>query len=367
MIPFGELKTQYASMKIEIDRAIQQVLNSGWFVLGENLELFEKEFADYCGAKYAVGVGSGTEALHLALLACGIQPGDEVITVPNTAVPTASAISFANAIPALVDVDSISYNMDPSQVERRVTSKTKAIIPVHLYGQAADMDPILEIARKHHLAVIEDAAQAHGTLYRGKRVGVLGDAGCFSFYPSKNLGAYGDAGMVITNDEKIARELALLRNYGQKVRYYHSTKGFNSRLDEMQSAILRVKLRHLESWNEARRQHAALYNRLLDGSSVVTPKEMAYGRHVYHLYPIRSKRRDDLQRFLESNGVGTVIHYPVPIHLQEAYRDLELAPGSFPIAEQHAHEVLSLPMYPELQKESIERVAELVCDFESRK
>ena len=365
MIPFAELRSQYASIKGEIDEAIQKVLEKGWYVLGENVERFEREFADYCGAKYAIGVGSGTEALHLALLACGVQPGDEVITVPNTAVPTASAISFAGAIPVFVDIDPVSYNMDPGQIEQRITPKTRVILPVHLYGQAADMDPILEIARRHNLKVVEDAAQAHGTEYRGKRIGTLGDAGCFSFFPSKNLGAYGDAGAIVTNDEHLARTSLLLRNYGQKVRYFHSIKGFNSRLDELQAAILRVKLRYLDSWNEARRQRAAAYDRLLANSGVVIPTEMAYGRHVYHLYAIRAQKRDALQRFLESRGIGTIIHYPVPIHLQEAYQDLGWAQGAFPAAERHAREVLSLPMYPELPGESIERIAEAIHDFRS--
>jgi len=367
MIPFAELRSQYASIKDDIDEAIQRVLENGWYILGENVERFEKEFADYCGAKYAIGVGSGTEALHLALLACGVQPGDEVITVPNTAVPTASAISFANAVPVFVDIDPVSYNMDPTQIERRITPRTRAVIPVHLYGQAADMDPILEVAHRHNLKVVEDAAQAHGTEYRGKRVGALGDVGCFSFYPSKNLGAYGDGGAIVTNDEDLAQNAFLLRNYGQKTRYYHSTKGFNSRLDELQAAVLRVKLRYLDSWNEARRQRAARYDRLLANSGVTTPAEMPYGRHIYHLYVIRSPKRDDLQRFLESRGIGTIIHYPVPIHLQEAYQDLGQAPGSFPIAERHAREALSLPMYPELPEESIERIAEAIHDFHSSK
>ncbi|MBI2952725.1 MAG: DegT/DnrJ/EryC1/StrS family aminotransferase [Chloroflexi bacterium] len=364
MIPFGELKSQYAAIKSEIDEAIQTVLEGGWFVLGENVERLEMEFADYCGAKYAVGVGSGTEALHLALLACGVQPGDEVITVPNTAVPTASAISFAGAIPSLADIDPASCNMDPNWLESAITSKTRAIVPVHLYGQAADMGPILDIARRRNISVVEDAAQAHGTEYRGRRVGALGDAGCFSFYPSKNLGGYGDGGMVVTDDEEVARKVQLLRNYGQKVRYYHSIKGFNSRLDEMQAAILRVKLRYLDGWNEARRERAALYDRLLADTSVRTPTELGYGRHVYHLYAIRSQRRDELQRYLEASGVGTVIHYPVPIHLQEAYRDLGYSAGAYPVAERHAREVLSLPMYPELPLESVERVAEVIRGFE---
>ena len=366
-IPFGELKTQYESMKQEIDEAIAEVLDSGWFVLGKNVEAFEAEFAEYIGARYAIGVGSGTEALHIALLACGVEPGDEVLTVPNTAVPTASAISFANARPAFVDIHPESYNMDPSKIEARITPKTKVLLPVHLYGQAADMDPILAIARQRGLKVVEDACQAHGTEYKGRKVGTLGDFGCFSFYPSKNLGAYGDGGMITTDDEVLADRCRLLRNYGQRVRYYHSIKGFNSRLDELQAAILRVKLRRLDAWNEARRQKAALYQQMLGDSGVVTPTEMGYGKHVYHLYVIRSRHRDDLQRFLAENGVGTVIHYPIPVHLQEAYQDLGYEPGEFPLAEACAKEILSLPMYPELTEESISKVAALMRQYGTRK
>lgn len=363
-IPFLELKAQYHSIKEEIDGAVSQVLEKGWFILGENVRAFEEEFAAYCGASFGVGVGSGTEALHLALLACGVQPGDEVITVPNTAVPTVSAISFAGATPVFVDIHPDSYNMEPSGIEAKMTERTRAIIPVHLFGQAADMGPILEIARRHNLKVIEDACQAHGAEYQGRKVGTFGDAGCFSFYPTKNLGAYGDGGMIITNDASIAEKARLLRNYGEKQRYYHSIKGFNSRLDELQAAILRVKLRHLDEWNEARRERAKLYDRHLAESGVATPAEMAYGRHVYHLYVIRSPRRDELQAFLASKGIGTLIHYPVPVHLQEAYRDLGIGPESLPVAERYAGEILSLPLYPELSRESVERVAGLVGEFQ---
>ncbi|MCL5264810.1 MAG: DegT/DnrJ/EryC1/StrS family aminotransferase [Chloroflexi bacterium] len=366
-VPFGEVKTQYHSMKSEIDQAIAEVLESGWFVLGKNVEAFEAEFAAYVGARHAIGVGSGTEALHIALLACGVEPGDEVLTVPNTAVPTASAISFANAIPTFVDIDPRSFDMNPAEIEARITPRTRVILPVHLYGQAADMGPIMEIARKHGLRVIEDACQAHGAEYKGRKVGTLGDIACFSFYPSKNLGAYGDGGIITTDDDALAERCWLLRNYGQKVRYYHSIKGFNSRLDELQAAILRVKLRKLDAWNNARRARAALYSQLLLGSEVIPPEEMPYGRHVYHLYVVRSSHRDDLQRFLAENGVGTVIHYPIPVHMQEAYQGLGHKLGDFPIAEAYAREILSLPMYPELPEESITRVAQVIRQYTMRK
>lgn len=366
-IAFGELKTQYEAIKADIDRAIAEVLESGWFVLGKNVEAFEGEFADYVGTKHAIGVGSGTEALHIALLACGVEPGDEVLTVPNTAVPTASAISFANARPAFVDIHPESFNMDPSKIEASTTTKTKVLLPVHLYGQAADMDQILAVARERGLMVVEDACQAHGAEYKGRKVGTFGDIACFSFYPSKNLGAFGDGGIITTDNDHLAEQCRLLRNYGQKVRYYHSIKGFNSRLDEIQAAILRVKLRHLDAWNEARRRKALLYNQLLEGSGVITPLEMDYARHVYHLYVIRSHRRDDLQQFLAKNGVGTVIHYPVPVHLQEAYQELGYKQGEFPVAEAYAKEIVSLPMYPELSDESIRRVAAVVREYGTRR
>lgn len=366
-IPFGELTTQYQSIKRDIDRAIADVLESGWFILGDNVAAFEEEFATYVGARHAIGVGSGTEALHIALLACGVEPGDEVLTVPNTAVPTVSAISFANARPAFVDIHPESFNMDPAGLEARITRRTRVILPVHLYGQAADMDLILAVARERGLKVVEDACQAHGAEYKGRKVGTLGDIACFSFYPSKNLGAYGDGGIITTDDALLAERCRLLRNYGQRVRYYHSVKGFNSRLDELQAAILRVKLRKLDAWNEARRQKALLYRRLLEGSGVIAPVEMSYGRHVYHLFVIRSRHRDDLQRFLADHGVSTVIHYPVPVHLQEAYQDLGYEPGDFPVAEAYAREIVSLPMYPELPEESISTVAALIQEYGRRK
>jgi len=362
MIPFSELKTQYENIKNEIHDAFEQVFESSWFVLGKNVEAFEKEFASYCNARYGIGVGSGTEALHLALLASGIQPGDEVITVANTAVPTISAISFAGATPVFVDIDADSYTMNPKLIEAKITEKTRGILPVHLYGQAADLHPILKIAKKHNLKVIEDACQAHGAEYHGKKVGALGNLGCFSFYPSKNLGAYGDGGMVVTNDPELADRVWMLRNYGQRKRYYHDVKGFNSRLDELQAAFLRKKLKHLNKWNERRRQLAQIYHDNL-GSVVVKPIEKDFAYHIYHLYVIRCQRREELQEYLMENGIQTLIHYPVPAHLQQAYRDLNIKPGSFPITEKYAAEILSLPMYPELTDDDVFYIADKINKF----
>jgi len=373
MIPIMDLKRQYRALKAEIDAAVDEVLDSGWFVLGKQVEAFEREFAEYCGVKYAVGVGSGVEAIHLALVAAGIGPGDEVITVPNTAVPTALGISFAGARPTFADIEADTYLIDPERVEAAITHRTKAIMPVHLYGQVVAMAPLREIARSRGLLVIEDAAQAHGATYQGKKAGALGDAGCFSFYPSKNLGCYGEGGAVTTNDERIAERVRMLRNYGQSDRYHHKLKGYNSRLDEMQAAILRVKLRHLDAGNERRREIASLYNAGLVTADVVCPivraeyeprtNELVRGGHVYHLYVVRSKQRDALQAHLKARGVGTQIHYPIPVHLQQAYADLGLGPGSYPVAEQAAREVLSIPIYPELADAEAREVIEAIESF----
>ena len=363
MIPFGDLRLQYRAIKIELDEAIQSVLNNGWFILGKNVSAFEKEFAAYCGTGFAVGVGNGTDALQLALVACGVGPGDEVITAPLSATFTALAISAVGAVPTFVDIDPNTYNMDPRKLEEAIGPRTKAIMPVHLYGQPADMDPILAVARKYNLFVIEDAAQAHGALYKGRRAGVLGDVGCFSFYPSKNLGAFGDGGMVVTNNPETAEKLRMLRHGGQKTRYDHQLLGRNSRLDELQAAILRVKLTHLEKWNERRRHIAALYTALLGDSKVEPPIEMPHTRHVYHLYVIRCQDRDALQKHLAERAVGTAIHYPIPIHLQGAYRWLNLGRDSFPIAERCAEQVLSLPIYPELTDAKVRQIAAHIRDW----
>jgi dTDP-4-amino-4,6-dideoxygalactose transaminase len=363
VIPFGDLRLQYATIKAELDQAIQSVLDEGWFILGKQVSAFESEFADYCGAAFAVGVGNGTDALQLALMACRVGPGDEVITSPLSATFTALAISATGAIPNFADIEMSTYNIDPHKLEEAIGPRTKAIMPVHLYGQPADMDAILAIARKHNLTVIEDAAQAHGALYKGRRVGTLGHVGCFSFYPSKNLGAFGDGGMVVTNDPEVAERLRVLRNGGQKTRYDHRLLGVNSRLDELQAAILRVKLRYLESWNSQRRHIAALYTALLGDSDVVAPTETSSVKHVYHLYVIRCRQRDALQKHLADRGVQTAVHYPTPIHLQGAYGWLCLESGSFPVAERCAKEVLSLPIYAELTDTQVRQVAAHISDW----
>jgi dTDP-4-amino-4,6-dideoxygalactose transaminase len=354
---------QYGAIKAELDQAIQSVLDGGWFILGEQVSAFESEFAAYCGAAFAVGVGNGTDALQLALMACAVGPGDEVITSPLSAAFTALAISATGAIPKFVDIQLSTYNIDPQRLEEAIGPRTKAIMPVHLYGQPADMDPILDIARKHNLSVIEDAAQAHGALYKGSRVGTLGRVGCFSFYPSKNLGAFGDGGMVVTNAPEIAERLRMLRNGGQKTRYDHRLLGVNSRLDELQAAILRVKLHYLEKWNGRRQHIATLYTALLGDSEVNPPAQMPGATHVYHLYVIRCGKRDALQKHLAERGVQTAVHYPTPIHLQGAYGWLSLDAGSFPVAERCATEVLSLPIYPELTDTRVRQVAAHIVDW----
>lgn len=355
-VPFVDLSAQYASIKDEVTEAIAKVLERTDFILGRDVALFEEEFAAFCGVDYAVGVDSGTSALELALRAYGVGPGDEVITVANTFMATALAISFTGATPVLVDIDPDTYTLDASLLESVVTARTKAIIPVHLYGQPADMDPILELAEQHGLVVIEDACQAHGATYKGKPVGSLGHAAAFSFYPGKNLGAYGDAGAVVTSDTKVAESLKMLRNYGSAQKYHHALRGFNRRLDTLQAAVLRVKLPYLEAWSAARRQHAKLYNELLEDSALV-PTEADYARSVYHLYVVRVKNREELQANLQAQGVSTGIHYPIPVHLQPAYQDLGYQEGDFPITERYAKEILSLPMYPELTSSLVRHVA----------
>lgn len=357
MIPFVDLKGQYHSIKAEIDSAIARVLENSQFVLGPEVAGFEEDFAAYLNVKHAVGVNSGTSALHLALLAAGIKPGDEVITTPFTFVATVAAILYVGARPVFVDIEPRSYTIDANRIEQAITARTKAIMPVHLYGHPADMDPILEIARRRGLLVIEDAAQAHGAEYKGKRLGGLGDLGCFSFYPGKNLGAYGEGGAAVTNDSKYARIVRMLRDWGAERKYQHVLKGYNYRLEGLQGAILRVKLRHLESWTEARRHCAEIYSRLLNCDSVITPLAMSYARHVYHVYAIRVKSRDALQKYLQGHGIQTGIHYPIPVHLQEAYADLGYRQGDFPCSERAAAEELSLPMFAELTAEMQVQVA----------
>lgn len=358
MIPFLDLKAQYHSIKCEIDNAILNVLDSTQFALGDEVFAFEKEFVAYCNADFGIAVNTGTSALHLALLAAGIGPGDEVITVPFTFVATVAAIDYTGAKAVFVDIDPVSYTIDVTQIERAITERTKAIVPVHLYGQPADMDAVMEIARRYGLVVIEDAAQAHRTEYKGRRAGSIGDFGCFSFYPGKNLGAYGEGGIVVTNNPQYTRTLQMLRDWGQERRYHHVLKGYNYRMDGIQGAILRVKLRYLNQWTEARRARAALYDKLLADVGIKTPTVMPYSYHVYHIYAVRSRDRDTLQQKLAEKGIQTGIHYPIPVHLQKAYADLGYQLGDFPNAEAAANEVLSLPMYAELSSEQVHVVAE---------
>jgi dTDP-4-amino-4,6-dideoxygalactose transaminase len=360
MIPFVDLKAQYRSIREEVNAAIQGVLDSAQFTLGSEVAAFEREFADHCGAAHGVGVNTGTSALHLALLAAGVGPGDEVITVPFTFVATASSIHYTGARPVFVDIDPVSFTMDPAALEAAITPRTKAIIPVHLYGQPADMDPILDVARRHGLVVIEDACQAHGAEYHGRRAGSLGHMGCFSFYPGKNLGAYGEGGMVVTSDPSYARTIRMLRDWGAEEKYHHVIKGYNFRLESLQAAVLRVKLRHLDRWTDMRRAAAACYATVLDSSVLERPHEMPYARHVYHVYAIRTTRRGAWQRALAEAGIQTGIHYPTPVHLLPAFADLGHERGEFPHAERAADQVLSLPMFPELTAAQCEEVGRAI-------
>lgn len=359
------LKKQYEDIKDEIKGPMEKVMLSGGFILGDDVKLFEQEFAGYCGVKYGVGLNSGTDSLFIGCLACGIGEGDEVITMPYTYIATALGISMTGARPVFVDIDKKTYNIDPSKIEKAITKKTKAILPVHLYGHPADMDPIMEIAKKHKLKVIEDCAQAHGALYKNKKVGSFGDASCFSFYPTKNLGAFGDGGMMLTNSQEIKERALLFRDYGRRGRYEHVLKGYNSRLDTLQAAILRVKLRHLDRWDDARRSNAELYTKLFKEkkTDIVLPYEASYARHVYHLYAVRVKNRKSIMEGLAEKGVRTLIHYPIPIHMQEAYKDLGYKKRDFPISEKHCEEILTLPMYPELPKEDIKYVVDSLTDL----
>lgn len=360
MIPFVDLKAQHAALREELLSAIGGVLQSCEFTLGREVAAFEASFAEYCGTRHGVGVNSGTSALHLALLAAGAGPGDEVVTVPFTFMATASAIQYTGATPVFVDIDPRSFTMDPAAVEAAITPRTKVLLPVHLFGQTADMDPLMEIARRHGLVVIEDAAQAHGALYKGRRAGSIGDMGCFSFYPGKNLGACGEGGMVVSNHPEAMQRMRMLRDWGAERKYHHVLKGYNYRLEGIQGAVLNVKLRYLEAWTEARRAAAARYDRLLAQADVGLPEAMAWGRHVYHVYAVRCAERAALQQGLAEAGIQTGIHYPFPIHLLQAFADLGYPAGSFPHAEQAAREVLSLPMFPELTEAQSAEVAEAV-------
>lgn len=357
MIPFVDLKAQYQGIKTEVNAAIQGILDTCQFTLGSEVAALEQEFAAYSQAKLGIGVNTGTSALHLALLAAGIGSGDEVVTVPFTFVATVSAIAYTGAKPVFVDIDPVTFTMDPAALEAAITSRTRAIIPVHLYGQCADMDPILEVAKRHGLIVIEDACQAHGAEYKGRRAGSMGDMGCFSFYPGKNLGAYGEAGMVVTDNSAYAKTIRMLRDWGAEKKYHHVLKGYNFRMEGIQGAVLRVKLRYLEAWTEGRRTAAGHYDRLLAGSGIATPWARPENRHVYHIYAIRTGQRQEWQDGLLAQGVQTGIHYPTPVHLLPAFADLGYRVGQFPHSELAASEVLSLPMFPELTEDQCEQVA----------
>jgi dTDP-4-amino-4,6-dideoxygalactose transaminase len=367
LIPFVDLKAQYLSIREEVNAAIQGVLDRCEFTLGSEVAAFESEFAAYCEATHGVGVNTGTSALHLALLAAGVGPGDEVITVPFTFVATVSAIDYTGAKPVFVDIDPRSFTIDVAAIESAITERTKAIVPVHLYGQPADLDPILDIARRHRLIVIEDACQAHGARYKGRRVGSLGDMGCFSFYPGKNLGAYGEGGMVTTDRADYARTIRMLRDWGAEKKYEHVLKGYNFRMEGIQGAVLRVKLRHLETWTEARRAAASRYDALLEGSGIETPHVASYARHVYHLYVVRSPERQAWQKALAAKGIQTAMHYPTPIHLLPAFADLGYRRGQFPHSEHAAEEVLSLPMFPDLTEAQCTQVARAVRELASER
>jgi dTDP-4-amino-4,6-dideoxygalactose transaminase len=362
-IPLVDLRAQYEPLKGEIRLAWDEVLNGMHLFLGPNVQALENEFASYCGTAHAIGVSEGTTAVNLALRACNIGPDDEVITVSHTFIATVEAIVLTGARPVFVDIDPRTCLMDVSQIESRITSRTRAILPVHLYGQCVDMDPLLEIASQHHLYVIEDACQAHGASYKGRRAGSMGSLGAFSFYYTKNLGGYGEGGMVTTQDADLARRVRMLRDHGSEKRYYHEEIGINGRLDELQAAALRVKLPHLDAWNDRRRANAAHYQQMLVGSGVILPFEVADCRAVYHLYVIRTPRRDALREYLNTQNIGTGIHYPVPVHLQKPCLGYGGGPGSLPITEKVVAEILSLPMYPELTTQQVERVAAEISGF----
>ena len=362
-VPLLDLKAQYATIKDEIKAAIDEVLESQYFILGPKVQQFEEEIAKYCNVQHAVGVASGSDALLLALMAIDVGYSDEVITTPYTFFATAGSISRLGAKPVFVDIDAKTYNINPELIEEKITDKTKAIIPVHLYGQCADIDPILEIGKKYNLCIIEDAAQAIGAEYKGRKAGSMGDLGCLSFFPSKNLGGYGDGGMVITNNTELAEKIRVLRAHGAKPKYYHSLIGLNSRLDALQAAVLSVKLKYLDGWSKARRQNAENYNHLFSDTDVITPYTEPYNYHIYNQYIIRVSKRDELQEFLKERNIGTAIYYPVSLHLQECYADLGYREGDFPEAEKASQETLVLPIYSELTKEQQIAVVEAIKEF----
>jgi len=356
MIPFLDLKREYAKIREEIQNAIQRVLEKQRFIFGEELERFEREFSSYITAKYGIGVDSGSDALYIAVKGLGIGKGDEVITVSHTFISTANAITRNGAKPIFVDIDPETYTIDVAQIEKKITERTRAIIPVHLYGHPSDMDPIVDIAKEHNLFVVEDACQSHGAEYKRKKVGSIGYLGCFSFYPSKNLGAYGDAGIIVTNNEEFAGRFRMMRNHGQCRKNYHEFIGLNSKFDEIQAAILRVKLKHLDEWNEKRRRIAMLYDEFLKSSGAITPTQREYAKHVYHLYVIRCKNRDKLKEHLEKNGIQSRVHYPIPIHKQKAYLDLGLQ-SNLAVTEKICNEILSLPMHPWMESNEVSKIS----------
>ena len=386
-VPFLDLKAQYKQIQSEVVSVVTEAMSSGMFIGGPHVSGFEEEFAYFCDSKYCIGVGSGTDALRFALMAAGVGPGDAVITVPNTFIATTEAISQVGATPVFVDIEPQTYNMDPQKLEQLLnekypqqnklkkrntpsklcnpsTNRPRAIIPVHLYGQSADMDPITDIARQYDLVVIEDACQAHGASYKNRKTGSLSTAGCFSFYPGKNLGAFGEAGAVVTQDEEMAQKIRKIRDHGQAQKYFHDIEGYNGRLDAIQAAVLRIKLRRLQSWNQSRWKNAALYNGLLQNIPGITiPVESEYAISVYHLYVILADNRDGLQKFLSEKGIATGLHYPLPLHLQKAYAHLGHKKGDFPVAEDTAERLLSLPMYPELTEEQVEYVCTSIKEF----
>ncbi len=361
-VPFDALERQHDAVKDEVFDSVKKVLESGKYILGENVKSFELEFADFCDTRYSVGISSGTAALQLALLACGVAPGDEVITAAHTYIATAFAISYTGAKPVLVDVDPDTFTLDIGQLRRSITSKTRAIIPVHLYGQCADMDGVLDVAGNHDIKVVEDAAQAHGATYRGRKAGSMGDIGCFSFYPVKNLGACGDGGAITTNSEELYQKVSMLRYMGQKEKYTNLTVGFQERLDEIQAAILRVKLKRLADWSERRRAWAGLYSKLLSDTAVIVPDTKEGNGHVWHLYVIKVKEREVVREKLEKRGIETQIHYPKAVYQQPAYRHLGYGEGSFPVTETLIHQILSLPMHPFLREEEVRYVAEAITE-----
>ena len=369
-IPVFELKRQYQEIKGEINKAVKETLGSGFYILGKNVSALEEEFAAYCGAKYAIGMASGTDALKIALRSCNIKQGDEVITTPFSFVATSEAIHSVGAKIVFADIDLDSYTIDPQEIEKKITKKTKAILCVHLYGQPCDMSAITKIVRKYNLKLIEDCAQATGAEYKGSKVGTFSDAGCFSFYPTKNLGAYGDGGMIITDNKQVAEKAKMLRAHGSKSKYEHIIHGYNSRLDELQAAILRVKLKYLDKWNKARQENAAYYNKRLSSLEaegyITRPQEQKDIKHVYHLYVLRVKRRTALMKFLKSRGIGTSFHYPISLHLQKVYKGLNYCRGDFPNSEFAAKEIVTFPLYPELKNKEIDYIVDSVFSFFKR-